>query len=253
MTYTEIKPLQPLSFGNVLIVGVNPRGFDESLRNHPRVIMWDSQNENWTTKDIPHNVRAVFATRWVSHAAYVNIIKEAKKKHITIFNPTGTGIIARQVKELLDLRKAIPMTDTVTDTVTDSPVETVETIETTETKENIVKQKTHGKLKPLIPFIDFAKGNQANAVILMEKAKELGINTTMNSLAILVGKRRKTPMFDRKKAKNAATPKVVDISVQMLDNMIKELRDMRDYLVAVTEENVKLKSKVDRFKKFFDE
>lgn len=39
----------------------------------------------------------------------------------------------------------------------------------------------------------------------------------------------------------------------MLDNMIRELGDMRDFLIATCEENRILKGKVDKFKKAMEE
>ena len=38
MNMTEYKPLQPLPFGNILIVGGKASNFDDELKTHPRVI-----------------------------------------------------------------------------------------------------------------------------------------------------------------------------------------------------------------------
>ena len=104
---TEVQPLQPLNGGLVLIVGAKASNFDEEIKTHPRVIIWDSQHEHWTSKDIPSNVRAVFVTRWIGHNAFSNLLSTARKRHITMFNPEGTGIIAKQVRELLSMTKQV--------------------------------------------------------------------------------------------------------------------------------------------------
>ena len=218
-----VKPLQPLSGGVVLIVGVKSSNFDDEIKTHPRVVIWDSQQEHWTDKDMPQNTRAVFMTRFLSHSSSGKILAEARKRQITIFNPDGTGIIARQVKELLAI----------------GPKSEVKS-----------EGKVYGKLNTLIPFINFSVSNAENARQLMVKAKELGVDTTEASLAQFVTNQRH-------KQSGTAVPKSiqskVDVAVQMLDSAIKDMTDMRAFLIATVEENKQLKIKLEKFKKVFDE
>lgn len=219
----EIKPLTPLSGGVVLIVGVKSSNLDDEIKSHPRVVIWDSQQEHWTDKDMPANTRAVFMTRFLSHASFGKITAEARKRNINIFNPDGTGLIARQVKELLSIGPKV-------------------------VKES--KEKVYGKLNPLIPSIDFSLGNAENARQLMVRAKELNIETTEASLAQLV-------KVQRDKQGRTAVPKSiqakVDVAVEMLDNAIKDMTDMRAFLIATVEENKTLKAKLEGFKKLLGE
>jgi hypothetical protein len=250
MHMTEAKPLQPLPFGNVLIVGTKPSNLDEELRTHPRVILWDSQHESWTSKDVPHNVRAIFVTRFIGHSAFAKILAEARKKQITIFNPQGTGIIARQVKELL----ATP--SSVQPTIVEELTTTVE--QPTIPQETIVESKNKpGKLTPLHKLIDFKRTNKENAEVLLIEAKLRGITTTRASiLQLLVVQRRKVGAFTRKKAVVPTTSKKVqdvDVSVQILDEMIKGLTDMRQFIVSTVEENNFLRVKLAKFKKMIEE
>jgi hypothetical protein len=76
MEMNEIKPLQPISGGVVLIVGVKSSNLDDEIRTHPRVVIWDSQQEHWTNKDMPANTRAVFMTRFLSHVSFDKITAE---------------------------------------------------------------------------------------------------------------------------------------------------------------------------------
>lgn len=228
---TEEKPLQPLSNGNVLLVGVKASNLDEELKTHPRVVIWDSQRENWTGRDLPYNVRAVFMTRFVSHNTSTRILAEARKRQILVFNPEGTGMITRQVKELLAIHSFEA------------------TLPTTLTEVEEMSRFTPGKLKPLYPFIDFSKGNTENAKFLLEKAKELKIDTTFISLTQLM-------VVQRRKQNQTGVPKSiqpkVDVSVEILDNMIKELTDMRQFLIDTVEENRVLKGRMDSLKKMFE-
>lgn len=243
---TDVRPLQPLSHGNILIVGVKSSNLSEEIRVHPRVTIWDSQQKHWTDKEMPQNIRAVFVTRFIGHSEFANIMREARKKRITIFNPEGTGLIARQVKELLNMTPPIPET---------TPEPTTPQIQETTPVTTHPKTGPFGKLKALIPFIDFSKNNRENADILLPKCKELGFTSTHDSLANFVGAQRRggTRKSQVKSVQPVKQAKTMDVSVDILDGIIKELQDMRAFLIATTDENMKLKSKVDKFKRFFEE
>lgn len=252
---TVPKELNRLSHGNILLVGVKASNFDNDIKNHPRIIMWDSQDQRWTHNDVPHNVRAIFMTRFVGHTIFDKIVKEARKKQITIFNPQGTGMIVKQVKELLDMPRPA-LVKPLTEKVETKPMTTA-----TETKSKTggATVKGHSKLNVLMQYLDSSKTVIENARFMYEKAKELGIDTTVGSIAqkVSVANRRR-PYMERpgaqKKAQyEAGVPtrihKHVDVVVEILDNMVKELQDMREFLVATTEENKTLKSRIDNFKK----
>jgi len=252
---TEPKPLRPLESGIILLVGTKASNFSDEIRNHPRIVMWDSQQEHWTNKDMPSNTRAVFMTRFMGHSAFTKIVTEARKKNITIFNPTGTGIIVRQVRELLGLNLTTPRS--LPGVVLSGPEDVV-----TKTKETIVMdtKQEKGKLKALIPFLDFSHSNVDNARKLIGKAKEMGIETTVGSLSQLaMVERRKqgaspSPMRLKARVKPVTRnqPEVVesvDVSIEILDNLIKGLQDMRAFFVATVNENNELRARVDKFKK----
>jgi hypothetical protein len=121
--------------------------------------------------------------------------------------------------------------------------------------ENIVSAKP-GKLKPLYKFIDFSKGNNEIAELMLAEAKRLNISTTRASiLQLIVVKRRKEGAFLRKPAAVKASKQkneTVDVSVQILDEMIKGLTDMRQFLVDTVNENMTLKAKMANFKKLME-
>jgi hypothetical protein len=248
---TEAKPLQPLTHGNILIVGAKNSNFDEEILTHPRVIIWSSQQEHWSNKDLPSNVRAVFVTRWIGHTAFARIIGEARKRHITMFNPEGTGQIARQVKELLALNNK----ETEMATVHIDVPQTVKYDRSLQVK----NPNQNSKLHVFLPYIDWNKSNTANANELFKKAEELGITTTLPSLANYIGVQRKKITGKGLKNTHPVTPKTktvkvhkadgLDVSVQMLDDAIQSMKDMREFLVATVNENNKLRARLDMFKK----
>jgi hypothetical protein len=218
-------------------VGTKASNFDDDIKENPRVVMWESQNQHWTDKDLPSNTRAIFMTRFISHAAFGKIVAEARKKQITIFNPEGTGVIARQVRELLALHRP------------------------TQTSEDDVKKKTRdetepkqGRLKALHPFVDFSKTNIENARALLIKAQEMEIVTTEMSLAQMVSNlRKKQHRTGVPKSILRSSAQMVDVSVEILDTMIKSLQDMREYLIATTNENAELRAKLEALRKALGE
>lgn len=235
--------MQPISGGIVLLVGIKASNLDDEIRDHPRVVLWDSQQEHWTNKEIPANTRAVFCTRFVGHNVFSNIMSQVRKRHLTMFRPEGTGQIVKQVRELLDIPK---MTEVSKDQFVEQTEPKVE--ETTMS----TKGQSRDKLKPLFQFIDPNKTYADNARFLLVKAQEMGITTTFGSLNNSIA------TFLRKTQPKIVTPKVVktkselDVAVTMLDGVIKELSDMRDYLVKTTEENRTLKARIERFKKLIE-
>jgi len=113
--------------------------------------------------------------------------------------------------------------------------------------EKVKEVQTRGRLNQLIEFIDWNKSNNENAKNLMYKANELGIRTTEGSLVQLVSRQR------RKKPGVNAVPRSarsqLDVSVELLDQMIKDLGSIRDYLINITEENRMFRQKIEKIKK----
>lgn len=242
--------LQPLNGGVIVLVGVKASNLDEEIRTHPRVVMWDSQQQHWTDKELPANTRAVFCTRFIGHDSFHKIMSQVRKRHITMFRPEGTGMIVKQVKELLGLNKPEPVMVEITKG---------NFAEETKEPETIMPEKKYGKLVPLYQFIDFSKNNAENARSLLAKAQEMNISTTHASLVNLVKtkrEKRNLPSFPRGKRTelNRVTKSVkeVDVSVTLLDGVIKELTDVRDYLVKTVDENRKLKTRIDKFKQMIE-
>jgi hypothetical protein len=119
------------------------------------------------------------------------------------------------------------------------------------TPDDVQETQTKGKLAELIPLIDWNRSNAENARALERICNERKIKTTFGSLTQFVAVQR------RKTSGVTAVPRSarnkLDVSVEMLDTMIKELTDMREFLIATVEENRLLKAKVEKFKKAFED
>jgi len=117
-------------------------------------------------------------------------------------------------------------------------------------EEEVKETQAKGRLAILIDHIDWSKSNADNGRVLFQKANQSGIKTTLGSVTQWVA-------IQRRKKSGTAVPKSVrselDISVEMLDNTIKELTDMREFLIITVEENRILKTKLERFKKAMED
>jgi len=256
---SEPKPLQPMSSGHIVIIGV-PNGFDEQIRTHPRVVLWSEGKEHWTDKDLPANTKAVFLGRFLGHKPASKIIAEARKRRIVIFNSNGTGMIAKQVRELLGMPPTKPV-NAYSEPVVAEPVEIPVPAPTPEPEP---VKPSRGKLVALLPFIDLTVGSAENGRRLWEKAKELGIDTTLASVTqMVIVQRRKAggPRPTEPVVRQPQAPKVertevpsqeIDASVEMFDTLIQGMRDMREFLVATVDENSRLKQRIAAFKKVLD-
>lgn len=253
----EPKPLQPMSSGQIVIIGV-PGTFDEQLSKHPRVVIWNSEKEHWSNKDLPVNTKAVFFGRFLAHTVASRLIGEARKRHITLFNANGTGMISKQVRELLGMPAVKVVDESLVEKLTPTSMESVPT------PEPVPVPEKRNKLSALVPFIDLTLGPAENGRRLYAKAKELGIQTTLGSVTQMVIVQRKKaggprPAQDVRRGSRpmkatvtAAVPKELDASVEMFDGIVKGLQDMRDFLIATVEENQRLKQRILSFRKVLD-
>lgn len=210
--------------GKVLVVGSLNKAF-EQYRKYPQLEFWSGEQKDIVqalkNKDIPANCNAVIISRFISHSELEKVMAEARRRNITMFPNKNDGEINKLLDEITQDVK-------------------VDRLHEQEAKQNA----TRGKLNPLIPFIDFNKTNVENMRILIVKAKELGIATTEMSLSQWVA-------IQRKKKNGTAFPASIkrnrlDLSVEMLDGMIRDLSGMRDYLIEITEENRIIKAKYEK-------
>lgn len=257
-----------LNGGRVLIVGGLNKAW-ESYRKFPQLEFWSGEQKDiqrfLRTRDIPENCKAVVISRFISHSELNRILAQARKRGVTLFPNKNDGEVANLLEEMTcHLRNGATMTVTETKA---NPVDSVNT-------NHILPPKKMGghqpsKLHVLIPFMDFSQSDITNARALFKKAEELKVTTTVNSLAQFVRVHRRkvgaapsplsrpthpkrTTPNERKEVKSESGSQL-DITVQMLDSLIKDLQGMRDYLISVTDENNQLKAKFAAFKSLFKE
>lgn len=221
--------------GKILIVGGYTKAWD-SFKKYDQLEFWSGEQKDIVKfvrdREIPANCKGVIISRFISHSELGIVMNKARARNLTVFANKADGEITSLLDQMtLHLRE--------------------QSIQSSNGNHAVKKIGEKGKLNALIPFLDFAKTNVENARALLIKAKELGIETTEMSLS-------QWTMIQRKKRSGQtgvvkSVKSKLDLSVDMLDAMIRDLEGMRDYLIAITEENRVLKTKLDKFKKAFTE
>lgn len=223
--------IQPVNFkdGGIAVVMVGNNGAIVEFKHHPRVTFLDCKTipNGELEGRVPSNTKAIIITDGLPQYHQLWAHSYCRKQNIPYLVRKTNGAIYEQLKNWFHTEDEVKPT-------------------TVEIKEEVKR----GRLEALIPFIDFRKSNAENARDLMRKASELGIKSTPGSLAQYVSNQRK-------KQGRGEIPKSLrsqlDVSVELLDKMVEDLNSMRDYLINTTEENRLLKSKLEKFRKAFEE
>lgn len=221
-----------LTKGGVAVVACTAIGYVKEYANNPSVQFLDCRsikNEELDSK-IPPNIKAVILTEGLSQWHYAYLTSMCRRKQIPFLVRKSTQAIYETLKGFFP---------------TNGNGQDVKP-----TNEEVREEASKGRLNSLIPHIDWNKSNAENARHLMRICIQNNIKSTEGSLAQWMANQR------RKRGETgvprSARPQL-DVSVEMLDKMIEDLKSMRDYLIATTEENRILKTKVDKFKRLMEE
>ncbi len=241
------KPLSPITHGIVLLVGTKSSNFDNDIKEHRQVVMWDG--DEGRTREIPSNCQAIFITRFLGHSTWDNIVGEARKRHITIFNTQGTGRIAEQVRQLLGLKRmTVP-----------GGIAPILKPKTTNGIQEETKPMTDVKPIKSMAFrvrelVDVTKtGDEQNNHIIEILRKEgyknstLSIKSTIGQMLRKLGQPRKytrRPVSPQTQAPVQTKPKA-DL-VQMFDEVVITLQLIRDEIVRLTDLQNKLRDFVSK-------
>jgi hypothetical protein len=214
--------------GKILVIGGMFSKQWESFRAYPQIDFWSGEQKEIKRlvhdKDFPPNTRAVIFSRFISHAELDPLMVEVRKRNITFFSNKNDGEITNILEQIVN------------------PLGKPSVVE-------VPKDNSRGRLTKLIPFIDWTKNSRENADVLVVKAKELQIPTTHKSLCQFVMKQRRGKRVTAIPGSIQKMSHKLDVSVDMLDAMVRDISGMRDFLIEITEENRMLKGKVDKYKK----
>ena len=213
-----------LSSGGRAVVFIGNYGFIREFESNPSVVFIDAKDSTpqMMTPLVPDNTKVIILTDGISALALTWAKEYCQRK--------GIPYLARNnYQSVLDTLKSF---FTSSDGHKPAPAEVKELV-------------SKGKLEFLAEHINFALSNSENARILLRIAQSRGVSTTEPSLAQFVANHRKKQQAGT--VPKSARPQL-DVTVDMLDEAIKSLESMRDFLIEVTEENRLLKKKVAAFK-----
>ena len=218
-----------LTKGGVAVVFVGNTELVAEYKNHPAITFIDAKQKVTDLQvQVPSNCKAIIITEGIDHMNYMWATSFCRQRNIPWLLRKSNQAVYETIKSFFPDGNG-----------------QVEKPTSEEVKDAFIR----GKLVPLLPMIDFSRSNAENAKYLMRKCHEMGIKSTEGSLAQFVANQRR-------KLSGAAVPKSarpkLDVSVELLDDMIKQLGDMRDFLIATCEENRLLRDKVEKFKKLLD-
>lgn len=89
--------------GTLLLVGGRSTNFDDTIRQHPRITVWDSTDPATDRKEPPDNTKVIFCTRFIRHTMFHKLQRFAAKRHILMMPGFGgTG----EIKEVVHMALA---------------------------------------------------------------------------------------------------------------------------------------------------
>lgn len=254
--------------GKVLIVGGYSKAW-ESYRKNPQMEFWTGEQKEISRfirdREIPPNCKAVIISRFISHSELGQVMAEARRRQISMYPNLSDGEITRLLDEVAssqpqsrDKIEYIPERRTEERRVETKPPE----IQATPVIEQ-PKAKTGGyqpgKMHKIDHLINLNEGDTDNARRILPLLPEVGITSTLLSIANYVGTVRrkaggtsvkpKSSTQGKAKVEPKVEPKPEKIvhsqnaTLTVFDAVIGDLQAMRDIIAELTEENRKLKEK----------
>jgi hypothetical protein len=239
--------------GRVLIVGGQLRDLPPQYHEHPQIIMWDDNKQEYLTKEVPSNVKIIVYTRLISHGATDKLNRAAKDLHAIKFPMLRT----REIKELMSEVIPTPVT------------EPVETTPAQESEETTMPKQEQGALKKFIAKninmgLDYSvKGNKTReGERLYELSKKEGVKTTR--LSAIQGVRvvldeisghKKTPKVIRAPKPTMKSSEGVDDFAELdrlLTDAITAMKLIQEHLPKVRQETEKLRGMKAKVLSLFD-
>lgn len=163
---------------DVLVVGGKPSNFDQELRENPRLIFWDSTNNDWKRKGVvPDKVRLILFTRFHNTAARERIRRQAKARKILVVN---TLLNSGQISNTFDSPSFTPRVKESArraDGVLDFSVQTgrAATVSVSSEENNVVTKRTCNKKGSVKKFMkDHALVEATDVAVEAERLRKLG-------------------------------------------------------------------------------
>lgn len=214
-----------LSQGGCAVVMIGFNGEVDEYKTHPQIKFIDSKKikPGELDAEVPQNTKVVIITEGMPQYPYQWIMSYARRKSIPFLHRKTNQAIKQTLDDFFP-KNGKPAT-----------------------QEEATESRVKGKLNELKSHIDFSKSNSENAKELLKIAAAKGIKSTLGSLAQLVANQRRATGQIPERPKSARSK--LDVSVELFDRMIEDLKSMRDFIIETTEENRILKARLERILK----
>jgi hypothetical protein len=97
--------------GHIIVAGGETKDLPARYREHPQVIVWDDNDQDFAHKKVPTNTRGIVYNRWISHSNAQRLRLAANQLSIPVF----PLLRKREVLEVLDTITNIEVTADVPD------------------------------------------------------------------------------------------------------------------------------------------
>jgi hypothetical protein len=156
--------------GHVIVAGGTIKDLPQRYLEHPQVLVWDDNDQEFAHKTIPTNTRGIVYNRWISHSNAHRLRDAAKQLGIPVF----PLLRRREVLEILDSitsAEVTPMPDAPDPiiTATPTPIDTIE--------ETLPERRGHGftsgydESVDVIPPVELEPIDERTNEVVMRKVR----------------------------------------------------------------------------------
>lgn len=92
--------------GTLVVIGAKESNVGSELWRHPQLVFMDGVTA--VKRGLPSNAKGVVFTRFMGHSDFAALVKEAKRRNITVFPVQGTGALKRTISQCIERKPAPP-------------------------------------------------------------------------------------------------------------------------------------------------
>lgn len=257
--------------GRILIVGGEIKDLPRTYHEHPAILLWDDNVQEFSRREVPSNVKAILWNRWCSHDTARKLNDAAVRLRALKFPMLRTREIKEMMSEIVQQDVPVDVSPAQVQTELEKALEREQKSEEREETEMAKKGRVaEGELQKFIARhmkvdVDYSvRGSIAReGERLFEKAKGENFETTLASMRQAVG-RAVRGMGKRTVARPKRTPSTVSSAQQKsmddfeeLDHLIQDaiaaMRLVQEHLPKVRKETERLRGVRDKMRKLLGE
>ena len=88
--------------GLILVAGGKFDNLDNKIREHPQILLWEDDRQDYLRKEVPANTRAILFNRFLSHSKSNKLMRAAKDLRIPFFPALSSGEVRKTVLDIME-------------------------------------------------------------------------------------------------------------------------------------------------------